>query len=167
MKAMPRLFGSLLRSDHGHSGGTGGQAGHASRTPFGRSTIGGGSSAARGSMFKGGLGSMLRESESTEGLRGRDDLGLIPRSRLEHDIEFGDLDVGAGEGTGTRRYSVSVVAGQPTRSVMEMPIGEAAVDKSGIKTTTVVTQKVTFAGDESTRTSEEKEDRARSPRSPR
>ena len=164
MKAMPRLFGSLLRSGHGNSGGTGGQAGRASRTPFGRSTIGGGSSAARGSMFKGGLGSMLRESESTEGLRGRDDLGLIPRSRLEHDIEFGDLDVGgAGDGTGTRRYSVSVVAGgQPARSVIEMPIGEPA-DKSGIKTTTVVTQKVTFAGDESTRTSGEKEDRARSP----
>ncbi|KAK3903666.1 hypothetical protein C8A05DRAFT_32607 [Staphylotrichum tortipilum] len=157
MKAMPRIFGSLLRSGHGHSGGgTGPSGGHASRTPFGRSTIRGGSSAARGSIFKGGLGSMLRESESTEGLRGRDD--LLPRSRLEQDIEFGDLEGGVGgDRTGTRRYSVSVVAGQPTRSVIEMPLGEA-VDKSGIKTTTVVMQKVTFTGEDASRTSGEKDE---------
>ena len=95
-QTMPRIFGSLLRSTggyHGHHAGGGDPTGGrgASRTLFGRSTTRGGkelSSAARGSLFTKGGGSMLRESESTEELRE----GMMLRSRAENDIEFGDLN---------------------------------------------------------------------------
>jgi hypothetical protein len=90
-------------------------------------------------MFK----SALRESDSTEGLR---DEALTPRSRMESDIEFGELESAAHLPLpGPRRYSVSVVAGWERASMSEL--GLAGMDRSGIKTTTVVTQKVTFANE--------------------
>lgn len=131
---MPRIFGSLLRSE-GQSG-AGGTSGRASRTPFGASGTdgGGGLSARRGSMFKG----TLRESDSTEGLRPEEP--FTPRSRMENDIEFGKLDVAASPPpTATHKYSVSVVAGWQSQSVGEL---NRTGDKLGIKTTTVVTQQV-------------------------
>ncbi|KAK4152013.1 hypothetical protein C8A00DRAFT_16638 [Chaetomidium leptoderma] len=171
---MPRLFGSLLRSGGGQSGGTGPTGGRGSRTPFGSkykggggggSTSGGGgggggSSAARGSMLLksvsvsgGGGSSTLRGSESTEGLRpdGFEPLTTTPppRSRMENDLECGELDGSAlalsANPAAARRYSVSVVAGwDPHNSNNELG-GARGVDRAGIKTTTVVTQKVTFA----------------------
>lgn len=88
----------------------------------------------------------LRESDSTEGLRVAD----TPRSRgADHDIEFGELQLEPGGGTGRqRRYSVSVVAGGGgwESDSWFHPDGAVGEAKSGIKTTTVVTQKVTFAG---------------------
>lgn len=140
VQVMPALFGSLLRSTGSGTGPTGGRA---SRTPFGvagtgrTGRTGGGSSAARVSMFKG----TLRESDSTEGLR---DDPITPRSRMDSDIEFGELESAVHlPCPGPRRYSVSVVAGWERASMSEM--GLAEVDRSGIKTTTVVTQKVSFA----------------------
>ncbi|KAK4202872.1 hypothetical protein QBC40DRAFT_319530 [Triangularia verruculosa] len=131
--AMPHIFGSSHRSGPG----TGPTGGRASRTPFGAAgTGGGGSSARRGSMFKG----TLRESDSTEGLRF--DESITPRSRIENDVEFGKLDpAGHVHGPGPRRYSVSVVAGWEMQNIREP--GRSG-DKSGIKTTTIVTQKVSF-----------------------
>jgi hypothetical protein len=91
-------------------------------------------------MFK----SALRESDSTEGLR---DEVVTPRSRMESDIEFGQLEGAAHlPCPGPRRYSVSVVAGWERASMNEMGLTE--MDRPGIKTTTVVTQKVTFANEE-------------------
>lgn len=141
---MPRIFGSLLRSNTGPSAGTGPASGRASRTPFGRSGTGaGGSSAARASMFK--SGSTLRESESTEGLRPGFD-GML-RSRAENDIEFGELD-SPGHTTHAPGYSVSVVAGSSwePKEVGDIVLGRKG-SSAGIQTTTIVTQKVSFAGE--------------------
>jgi len=142
--SMPRIFGSLLRSA-GHSDGTGPSGRRASRTPFGVATIGGTgaeSSAARNSLFK---GSTLRDTDSTEGLRLSDEELALPRSRLENDIEFGELDKDVMNNPGGgKRYSVSVVAGWEPASVSQLAAG--AGERNGIQTTTVVTQKVSFAG---------------------
>ena len=136
VQVMPRLFGSLLRSSNGRTGSTGPTGGNASRTPFGRSGRGGGASSAAGaSMFKAGT-STLRESESTEGLR--DGVEGMSRSRRDGDIEFGELD-----SPGSPGYTVTVVAGWEPKSISEL-VGEST-SNAGIKTTTVVTQKVTFA----------------------
>lgn len=134
---MPRLFGSLLRSSNGRTGSNGPSGGNASRTPFGRSGRGGADSTARASLFKTG-GSTLRESESTEGLR--DGVEGMTRSRIDRDIEFGEL-----ESPGSPGYTVTVVAGWEPKSITEL-VGESG-NRPGIKTTTVVTQKVTFAGE--------------------
>ncbi len=95
---------------------------------------------------------MLRESESTEGLRD----GMMSRSRAENDIEFGDLDsprVGRLHGH-SPGYSVTVVAGwdanqEGGRSSELRSGGQGGLTSPGIKTTTVtvVTQKVAFAGE--------------------
>ncbi|EAQ86279.1 hypothetical protein CHGG_07532 [Chaetomium globosum CBS 148.51] len=146
VQTMPRIFGSLLRSA-GHSVGTGGPKSgpRASRTPFGGagSAAGGtgaGSSAARASMFK---GSTLRDTDSTEELRLGDEEAALPRSALGNDIEFGELDKGIlTQNPGGKRYSVSVVAGWEPSSFNEVSVSGG----EGIKTTTVVTQKVSFAG---------------------
>ena len=94
---------------------------------------------------------MLRESESTEGLRD------VLRSRAETDIEFGDLESSPrlgrlhGHAPG---YSVTVVAGwdanQEGGSSSELMGGSGGLRSPGIKTTTVtvVTEKVAFAGEE-------------------
>lgn len=142
VKVMPQLFGSLVRST-GHSGPGAGTGGRLSRAPYRVS------SAAQASMFK---GSALRESVSTEGLH------ILPGTldRAEADIEFGDLD--ATGRNGPRRYSVSVVAGLDPEERDDSHYGSRRAIKT-IKTTTVVTQKVSFSGvdEEGNRTATEKE----------
>jgi hypothetical protein len=90
--------------------------------------------------------SALRESASTEGLRLDDS---PPRSRMEQDIEFGELDTGKGDGPGgggPRRYSVSVVAGWEPQSVNDLVGGADSGRRGpGIQTTTVVSQQVSFS----------------------
>ncbi|KAL2138503.1 hypothetical protein VTI28DRAFT_6653 [Corynascus sepedonium] len=144
---MPRIFGSLLRSA-GHTDPTGPIGGRASRTPFrgtgsGLATIGGGGGTSiggrPGSMLK---GSTLRESESTEGLRLSDEESVLPRSRLDGDIEFGELDKRLNNPV-NKRYSVSVVAGWEPSSLLRPPTNSG--EQNGIQATTVVTQKVTLA----------------------
>ncbi|KAL2257241.1 hypothetical protein VTK26DRAFT_452 [Humicola hyalothermophila] len=126
VNAMPRLFGSLLRSaGQSNAPGPGG---------FPRSGPATGPVATHGSRFK--RISTLRESDSTEGLRPP---VLAPPSRLENDFEFGELENPA---RANPKYSVSVVGGWGADRNSALP------DKSGIKTTTVVTQKVTLAGQE-------------------
>jgi len=153
--AMPAIFDSLRRSTgRSNTGPTGGRA---SRTPFGGAGAGttGRSTTARNSVFKG----TLRESESTEGLRPEELLYSAPRSRGDNtDIEFGELasPTHALHGSGLpRRYSVSVVAGWQPAALEQVTVGENNDRGPGIKTTTVVTQKVSFTGGEG-RTSEEK-----------
>jgi hypothetical protein len=91
-------------------------------------------------MFK---GTTLRDTDSTEELRLGDEEAALPRSALGHDIEFGDLDKGVlTQNPGGKRYSVSVVAGWEPSSFNEVSVAGG----EGIKTTTVVTQQVSFAG---------------------
>jgi hypothetical protein len=141
---MPRLFGSLLRSATGGTGG-GPTGGRASRTPFGGA--GSGAGTGRGGVGSSGLyqGSTLHESDSTEGLRLDDEEAVLPRSRMENDIEFGELDKTGGVHSPGKRYSVSVVAGWEPASISQLGGGGRGLEKNGIQTTTVVTQKVTFA----------------------
>ena len=93
---------------------------------------------------------MLRESESTEGLRD------MLRSRAENDIEFGELEsprLGRLHGHAPG-YSVTVVAGwdagEEGGSSSELMGGAGGLRSPGIKTTTVtvVTEKVAFAGED-------------------
>ncbi|KAL2191501.1 hypothetical protein L209DRAFT_768945 [Thermothelomyces heterothallicus CBS 203.75] len=163
--AMPHIFGSLLRSA-GHTDPTGPTGGRASRTPFGgagsvlatiRGTAGGGgggaaAAATAASSSSGGPNSLLksntlRGSESTEGLRLSDEETVLPRSRLDNDIEFGVLDKKL-HGPGSKRYSVSVVGGGWGPPASNGQPGASDVELSGIKTTTVVTQQVTLAAPE-------------------
>ncbi|KAL2162981.1 hypothetical protein VTH06DRAFT_6817 [Thermothelomyces fergusii] len=162
--AMPRIFGSLLRSA-GRTDPTGPTGGRASRTPFGggaggaagggsvlasiRGTARGGAAALSSSGGGAGKGSTLRGSESTEGLRLSDEETVLPRSRLDDDVEFGELDKklhGPGYSSGSRnkRYSVSVVGGWGAGTTPPASAGRPGtrdvVELGGIKTTTVVTQ---------------------------
>jgi hypothetical protein len=154
--AMPRIFGSLLRSaGHDYSGGTegygpntgGGRYASRSRGP---PTIGGTGAVGSSSGFN--KGSTLRESESTEGLRASDEEAVLPpRSRTgdNSDIEFGVLDNRSGSvgKAGGKRYSVSVVAGGGWDDPEAGRDGNSKNVMNGIqKTTTVVMQKVTLAG---------------------
>ncbi|KAK4235415.1 hypothetical protein C8A03DRAFT_36729 [Achaetomium macrosporum] len=170
--AMPRLFGSLLRSAGGHDysdrlgtgGPTGGGGRNASRTTrfSAMATIGGTGSGGGSSGFH--KGSTLRESASTEGLRSSDEESVLgpPRSRMGdniNDIEFAELDK-AGLGVsnnkavvgGGKRYSVSVVAGwgEPESAGISRLASRDGWEGNvnGIQATTVVTQKVTFTGRE-------------------
>ncbi|GAB1314624.1 hypothetical protein MFIFM68171_04834 [Madurella fahalii] len=143
VSAMPRIFGSLLRSN-GQSGNSPGTGGRHSRTPF--TGPGAGSCAARASTYGAGGGGgghpatkSVRESDSTEGLR----LPTTPGSREDADIEFGELD-GASRCHTRGRYSVSVVAAGWETEKQPPEAGQGG--KPGIQTTTVVTQKVSFAG---------------------
>ncbi|KAK4142422.1 uncharacterized protein C8A04DRAFT_13223 [Dichotomopilus funicola] len=125
MRAMPRVFGSYLRSNPSRSAGAGGTGGtgsrfggtRSSRLAFGRGgTTGGSSVVPVVAAFKGG-GNALRGTASTEGLRrgGDEEEGGLARCRTgsEEIIEFGELDkTGLSNSPGGRnRYSVSVVAG--------------------------------------------------------
>lgn len=139
--AMPRLFGSLLRST-GHSGAGGHTPGRGRSLPLSGGQNGGGGTL--GSKFK--RVSTLRESDSTEGLRGSAGPELLPSTmgRLDSDIEFGDLESGV---RNHGDYSVSVVGGWVPERSSALP-GLMPGSGEGIKTTTVVTQKVSFAGEE-------------------
>lgn len=141
IRAMPRIFGSLLRSHTGQSG-RGVTSGRPSRNTYGQAD---GGSRSHPSAFK----SALRESESTEGLRPEDLRATsAPRSRMEQDIEFGELESSARQPAGgPRRYSVSVVAGWEPQAGSDLALG--GVGRPGIKTTTIVTQRVSFAAGES------------------
>jgi hypothetical protein len=76
---------------------------------------------------------------------GDEEIGLSPRSRMGDDIEFGELHHGPLDANvpGTKRYSVSVVAGWEPGYGAEVMGGNG--NRAGIQTTTVVTQKVSFA----------------------
>ncbi|SPQ21470.1 f96ef50d-3568-4987-8f24-0b6da4e50c8a [Thermothielavioides terrestris] len=140
-----RIFASLLRSNMRSS--TGPTGGRPSRATFGNARSG---SNAEPSTFK----SRLRPSDSTERLRPED--SRSPRGRLDHhDIEFGELDgAGSGAAAGPRRYSVSVVAGCMPESGS---VPEVGAEGPGIKTTTVVSQKVSFHGGERPSDSDEEQ----------
>ncbi|KAK4122086.1 hypothetical protein N657DRAFT_681907 [Parathielavia appendiculata] len=156
MQTMPRIFGSLLRSNSGGygNGPTGPTAGGGSRTPFsghgtGTGAVAGGGGAGGGGVFTkvGSSGTTtLRASDSTEGLRpGDEEIALPPRSRMGDDIEFGELPHGPLDANipVAKRYSVSVVGGWEPAAYLDEAVGGG--NPVGIKTTTVVTQKVSFA----------------------
>ncbi|KAL2020590.1 hypothetical protein VTK56DRAFT_8178 [Thermocarpiscus australiensis] len=123
--AMPRLFDSLRSKGPSANGpGTNDPRSRRSHGPGKR-----GSAYANGSLF---AGRTLKESDSTEGLR----LDEPPRSRLENDIEFGELDVPGRAKANGGGYEVTVVGGWDGHR--DSGVGET----TGIKATTVVTQDV-------------------------
>ncbi|KAL2136238.1 hypothetical protein VTI74DRAFT_4868 [Chaetomium olivicolor] len=150
---MPRLFGSLLSSGNRQSSATPGTgAGQGGRTLLGASAGRSNGGIAGGSLWNNTKSATrtLRESDSTEGLH--PEIPQTPRGGSAGDFEFKEL-----EGVVTSPgYSVNIMAGWEPKGMNEV-IGAGVGGGTGMKTV-VVTQKVTFAGEDGGRSSGDRED---------